>query len=80
MLSGEVPSFYMVQVAQTLVAGLSGIEEVESRLHVRGISAAPDSADSDPPERTIPSPKSRLRFAGPSWDEALSLCVIAPSF
>jgi hypothetical protein len=76
VLSGEVPSFYMVQVAQTLVAGLPGVEQVESHLHVSGCCTL---SDDDPPDRKIPSPKSRPRFAGPSWDEALSLSAVAPS-
>ncbi len=76
VLSGEVPSFYMVQVAQTLVAGLPGVEQVESHLHVSGCCTL---SNDDPPDRKIPSPKSRPRFAGPSWDEALSLSAVAPS-
>ncbi|MGO9115872.1 MAG: BON domain-containing protein [Thermoguttaceae bacterium] len=40
-LRGRVPSFYLKQMAQTLIRGLDGVGEINNRLEVAALPGAP---------------------------------------
>jgi hypothetical protein len=70
VLHGQVPSFYLVQIAQALVSRLPGVQQVENRLQVTAAGVAPQSP---PLEKHEASSRSKPLFTGRGWDEVLSL-------
>jgi hypothetical protein len=64
ILRGCVPSYYLKQVAQAVVAAVDGVGRIDNQIEIVACTAAPASGGPRPAGRPQPAPPE----AGPSFD------------